>query len=256
LEVALLRMYVLAFLLLWLAASARADVAKASAWFDLVVVTQDGELLGRVEDFAIERDDLSLLFVVVSVGSFLIDDNLIAVAPDALEMSADGEFLVVHTTDLANARRFGPNTWPDSADVLASARAQLPTDVEVPSGSGQSRGFDEDGIATISDGRRTAVIRSGEQSVSVSHEEESEPAAIELSLPSSDTLESIVSGEADPTQLVLPDFGALDGNGDGQLDRREIGARLGRTESFTELDIDESGSIDTFEFDLLVESRQ
>jgi sporulation protein YlmC with PRC-barrel domain len=229
---------------------ASADVGKASDWIDRVVVTSDGELLGRVEDFAIDTTDLSVRFVVVAVGSFLIDDNLIAVAPDALEVSPSGEYLVAYADGLESARRFGSNTWPSAPDVLASAeRGSPPTDVEVPDSSDEPGGFEEDGVATISDGRRTAMIRSGERSMSVEHDQDD--AAPE----SMTTASSSSEGEPDATKLPLPSFATLDGNGDGQLDRREIGARLGRTESFTELDLDESGAIDSFEFDLLKSSR-
>lgn len=248
----MMRIYGLVGLLMWaLLGNAYGDVVKASEWIDRVVVTHDGELLGRVEDFAIDSSEVSVKYVVVAIGSFLIDDNLIAVAPDALQLSADGEYLVVYTEGLASARRFGPGNWPPTADVLAmQERGSPPSDVQVPQTAEDSRGFAEEGVATISDGRRTAVIRSGERSMSVEHEDSTPQAAVRVR---DDT--DVASGEPDPTKLPLPRFGALDSNDDGVLDRREIGARLARDERFSELDTDESGTIDSFEYDLFVESR-
>src|SRR5690606_13294597 len=64
-------------------------VLKASELKGRIVETRDGEELGRVQDFAIDLASGRIGYVVVSVGSFLIEDSLIAVAPDALRQSAD-----------------------------------------------------------------------------------------------------------------------------------------------------------------------
>ena len=61
-----------------------AESDKASSLVGQVVLTQQGELLGRVEDIAVNVEQKRVDFVVVSIGSFLVDDNLIAVHPDAL----------------------------------------------------------------------------------------------------------------------------------------------------------------------------
>lgn len=236
--------------------NASADVVKASGWIDLAVVTANGELLGRVEDFAIESDGLSLRYVVVAVGSFLIDDNLIAIDPAAFQMSADGEYLIVSTVDISSARRFGVDGWPEAADVLASVDTEPLSEVEAVASSTTRQGFQTDGVASISDGQRTAMIRNGERSVSSASDpmpkNAPEPGVSEIT----DNAERLVAGgEPDATKIQLPSFISLDRNDDGRLDRREIGARLGRAESFGALDIDESGYIDSFEFDLLIESR-
>ena len=44
-----------------------ADVTRASDWVGRVVLTEGGELLGRVEDFAL-NESMAVQFVVVSVG--------------------------------------------------------------------------------------------------------------------------------------------------------------------------------------------
>ena len=66
------------------AASGSADVSKASDWVGRAVITAEGQPLGRVEDLAIDIEAAQIKYVVVSVGSFLIEDSLIAVHPDAL----------------------------------------------------------------------------------------------------------------------------------------------------------------------------
>src|SRR4051794_180293 len=60
------------------------QVARATDWLGHVVMTRDGKELGTVRDFGIDEHTGRIVYVVVSVGSFLIENNLIAVAPDAL----------------------------------------------------------------------------------------------------------------------------------------------------------------------------
>ncbi len=105
-----------------------AETTKASSWKGRVVVTPNGELLGRIEDLAVDVEAQQVKFVVVSIGSFLVEDNLIAIAPDAIGPSEDGRYLVVYSDQLANARRFGAESWPAQPDVLASAerRGSMP----------------------------------------------------------------------------------------------------------------------------------
>lgn len=218
---------------------------KASEWVGRVVVTTQGELLGRVEDFALDLEQHRIKYIVVSVGSFLIDDNLVAVEPSAIGPAEEGNYLVLYSDDLDTAARFGAGDWPDMADVTASAMGQAKAPDDVPESS--QDGFEQDGVATISDGRRTATMKSGDRNMTLA-----EPVASSQVLPQS--AKSYPPG-ADPADLVLPDFERLDQNDDGKLSRREIGPRLARDESFAELDVDDSGALDSFEYERLVQAR-
>ena len=239
--------------------AAHADITKASEWLGQVVVTQDGALLGRVEDFGVDSDSLQIEFVVISIGSFLIDNNLIAVEPSAIGSSDDGEYLVVYADDIGDASRFGSSGWPNKADVVASAeRRAAVTPSFDPNEEADSRGMsgESEGVATISNGRRTAVIRGSDRNVS-DDSQTSAPQSGDDTESGTATIEYSNKDAVyvDPAQLSLPAFRALDVNDDGRLSRSEIGARLSRLEKYATLDVDDSGAIDPFEYDLLVESR-
>jgi sporulation protein YlmC with PRC-barrel domain len=232
------------------AVPAIADVSKASDWVGRTVVTAEGDPLGRIEDLALDVESGQLAFWVVSVGSFLIEESLIAVHPDALGPSAQGKALVLHGSDLTKARRFNADSWPAAPDVLPSAAAgdgplvTASADAEeAPTGFGQS------GSAMISDGRRQAIFADGERRIErVGSGPAAEPARVAAKGPGAGTF-------VDPERVELPSFERLDSDGDGVLDRREIGPRLGRGEPFPTVDVDGNGTVDSFEFDLLKDSR-
>lgn len=233
--------------------AALADVSKASDWVGRTVVTADGDPLGRIEDLALDIESGQLSFWVVSVGSFLIEDSLIAVHPDALGPSAQGSALVLHGSDLTKARRFNADSWPAAPDVMPSAAAgdgQLVT--ASPDAEEAATGFGQSGSALISDGRRQAIFADGEQRI-----ERVGSGAQESARAAGATAGSAEGGGAyvDPERVALPSFESLDTDGDGALDRREIGPRLGRGEPFPMVDIDGNGRVDSFEFDLLKDSR-
>ncbi|MEM1229627.1 MAG: PRC-barrel domain-containing protein [Pseudomonadota bacterium] len=244
------------FLALWLSAMLSptwADVSKASDWVGRTVVTTDGEPLGRIEDLALDVETGRIAFWVISVGSFLIEDSLIAVHPDALGPSAQGDALVLHSDRLAQARRFNESNWPDAPDVLA---VDPPDDAQLVSAAEDAPpsqpGFTRSGSATISDGRRQAIFADGERRI----EPLRRGSATAADATSSANAAASANAAIDPQSLALPAFSELDRDGDGLLDRREIGPRLGRSETFTAVDVDSSGRIDAFEFDLLRDSRE
>jgi sporulation protein YlmC with PRC-barrel domain len=214
---------------------------RASDLLGRIVETRDGKELGRVSDFALNLDNGRIEFVVVSVGSFLIEDGLIAVAADALRASADADGRLVLEASAERvrlARRFGPGNWPDAPDVgrepdgetppLATRDTEAEPSAERPPGRGS---------AVISDGRRTATLSAGERRIEVI-KPPPEPAAPAKPEPPS---------RAKPVPTTL--FDRLDRNRDGVLDRAEIAHELGRDDSFSDIDLNRDGVIDREEFE-------
>jgi len=234
-----------------LAFSVHAETSKASSWVGRVVVTPNGELLGRIEDLALDLEAKKVAFVVVSIGSFLVDNNLIAVEPDALGLSEDGRYLVVYSDDLAKASRFGADNWPASPDVLASAeRKAVVVDsdaVAAESSAEGSGGFNSARSATISDGRRTATMKAGERKASIETTARSQTNSAE-------TVEvqpkRFQDGGGEPL-VADSEFDKLDENGDGFLSRSEIGPRLQGHVRYQDYDLDGNEGIDLFEFQIL-----
>ena len=222
-----------------------AETTKASDWVGRVVITVDGELLGRIEDFALDIDQQRIAFVVVSIGSFLIDDNLIAVHPDALGESDDGRYLVVYADDLDSAARFGKNNWPTSASVLASAERQSVEGATLAAQDG-TNGFAANRVATISDGRRTATITGGANDIQIETTGGPRPNTAAQVQPK--RYQSSSGGEP---LLADSEFERLDDNGDGYLSRSEIGAMLNPNVRYPDFDLDGNDGIDAFEFQVL-----
>lgn len=242
---ALVLSLVLPVLLGGLAASA--DDARVSKLLGRVVVTPDGELLGRIEDMSIDLQENRIRFVVVSIGSYLIDDNLIAVDPHALGTSSDGNYLVVYSDDLGAAQRFSANGWPEVADVRPAAD-RTPVKVknpEVLAGEQESANKKDDVVATISDGRRTATLKQGGQrAVIEAPEGVSPPDQIVAVKP-----KRFQGGRTEVARSAA--FARLDEDGDGYLSRREIGSQLDRRTKFSALDLDGNDGIDEFEYQVL-----
>jgi sporulation protein YlmC with PRC-barrel domain len=227
----------------------QAETSKASNWIGRVVVTVDGELLGRIEDLALDVEEKSVKFVVVSIGSFLVDNNLIAVHPDAIGSSEDGRYLVIYSDELDAAQRFGANNWPAAADVLASAGRQ-PVNVDADVASAEDGGSDasDDRVATISDGRRTATIKAGEQSSQIESTAGARSPAV-----SSEVQPKRYRDTGSAPLLADSEFQRLDENGDGFLSRSEIEPRLQSHVRYQDYDLDGNEGIDSFEFQILKE---
>jgi sporulation protein YlmC with PRC-barrel domain len=145
----------------------RAAISSAEGLVGRLVETRDGEELGRVRDVAIDLASGRIGYVVVAVGSFLIEDSLIAVAPGALRESAEVDGPLVLETDAAslrNARRFAGDDWPLRADVLPTGNSgrAAPGDATDTTGTAAAPAR---GSAVISDGTRTATLSDGERSI-------------------------------------------------------------------------------------------
>jgi sporulation protein YlmC with PRC-barrel domain len=205
------------------------------------VETRDGEQLGQVRDLAVDLDDGRIDFVVISVGSFLIEDSLIAVAADALRASADpdGRLVLEASADsLRRARRFGPGSYPDAPDVVREAAGDAaPDDLSAADDDTATRR----GSATISDGRRLATLSAGERSI----REVAPPPSRADATPAKPAPIAPAQDSAAPRDR----FERLDRNRDGRLDRAEIAHELSRDDRFGDIDLDGNGFIDRDEFE-------
>lgn len=222
------------------------SMQKASHWLGRDVATADGQHVGRVEDFAIDQSTGNISFVVVSVGSFLIEHNLIAVEPSALRPVPNVDGVLVLEADpevLRNAKRFASDQWPVQADVVRSASA--PAVAALPEGyvaRNEPAPAAESGTASITDGLRTAFLTPGERTIQTRLEEPPPPA------PPPPRRKA-----AKPSGTPLSKFDRLDRDGDDALDRAEIALEISPDDNYSDLDQDASGYIERDEFDAFEE---
>ncbi|MFW6092705.1 MAG: PRC-barrel domain-containing protein [Pseudomonadota bacterium] len=212
------------------------DVTAARELVGTTVITREGAHLGTVHDYAIDLDSGRVAYVVLSVGSFLIDDNLIAVDPRALRPSGNEALvLAARQQDVKTAQRFAADRWPLRADVPAAPGRGAVAAAGEDAAQDQNGATDADatpgGSATISDGTRTATLSAGERSLRIESPEPSEPPP------------AAERAEADPEP-----FDRLDENGDGHLDRAEIAHELGRDDRYSAIDRDRDGTVSPEEF--------
>lgn len=235
-----MRSMVVLLLSLTAALPLHAEVTRVSGWLDRIVVTDDGELLGSVEDLAINQSSFAIDYVVVSVGSYLVAENLIAVAPDAFQVS-DDNLLMISKQVLADAPRFSDGSWPDEAQVKplqrmpaaeAKPQAESPRTAEIVSAR-RKLVLSDDGQTSVVDiprARRTTAAPAGDIA----------PKRLQ---------EGIAQEQASAT------FERFDTNSDGYLSRRELGPHMETGMKFSDFDLDANGGIDSFEFRVLQESR-
>jgi sporulation protein YlmC with PRC-barrel domain len=222
-------------------------LAKASDWLGHAVTTRDGKELGTVRDFAIDEHTGKVVYIVVSVGSFLIESNLIAVAPDALVPSrtADGVLLLeADPKALREAKRFASDShWPAAADVVhgeggpATASTE-PETSEAPSPAAAA----PTGTATIESHSKTAHLSANERVIT----ETPAPAAP----PSSTPKQTGAPAQSSASRLPpITAFDKLDKDGDGVLNRSEFAHVISPKDSYSKIDANANGVIDSDEFD-------
>lgn len=232
--------------LLGLAPGALAE--PATSLIGRIVETRDGEELGRVRDLSVDLDTGRVRFVVVSVGSFLIEDSLIAVAPDALRDSADrdGRLVLDAGADaLREAHRFSDGNWPRQADVVREEEQRSGESMTVTGNAEETP--QARGTATISDGRRRATLSAGERRIETVAPPTPVPAA-----PASAAAGPTAPPEAAEASPRPPAprtrFERLDRDGNGVLDRAEIAHELERDHRFADIDVDGNGVVDQGEW--------
>ena len=223
---------------------------KATDWLGRAVTTADGEDLGRVQDFAIDQNTGKISFVVIAVGSFLIEHNLIAVDADALRPIPGVKGVLIlqaDEADLRKASRFADDQWPAQADVVRSRTIIDAESVErYQSASVTKAPAPESGTASITNGMRTAFLSPGERTI----QNRLEP----LTPAPSPTR----SRRKAPKSSAIPatEFDRLDSNGDDALNRAEIALQISRKDSYSDLDRNANGFIDRDEFEAFQERRE
>jgi sporulation protein YlmC with PRC-barrel domain len=226
-------------------------VAKASDWLGHAVTTRDGKELGTVRDLGIDEHTGKIVYIVVSVGSFLIENNLIAVAPDALVRSHSEDGVLLLEADpkaLREAKRFASDShWPAVADVVHGDAPPSTTPAEPETGAPTSAAAPPPtGTATIESRSKTAHLSASERVIT----ETPAPAAaphVPASPPAGAPAQSSASGSRPPPITV---FDKLDKDGDGVLNRSEFAHVISPKDSYSKIDANANGVIDPDEFDL------
>ncbi len=243
----------------WLFAMAGANAAdwqKASDWIGLDVLTAEGERLGQVEDFALSLESGSIHYVVISVGSFLIKDSLIAVDPKALRPGQTGT-LTLHGVNPAEAVRFSADSWPAESNLRVAATdpgasfpgAQISSE-GLTASEDTAEALPVGGSATISSARRRATLSASERKI------ESIVPSVAPRVTTNDSTARSTRNSAAPVAPALIGFDRIDGDDDGRLNRREIGPWLRASDGFADVDLDANGHIDRFEFDVFAQARK
>ena len=213
---------------------------KATDWLGRTVTTADGQDLGMVQDFAIDQNTGKISFVVVAVGSFLIEHNLIAVDADALRPIPGVKGVLVlqaDDADLRNASRFANDQWPTQADIVRSRTVVTTPAERYQSASVTKAPAAESGTASITDGMRTAFLSPGERTIQNRLEPlDQAPSPVRKKAPK--------SSSARPTT----EFDRLDSDGDDALNRAEIALQISRGDSYSDLDRNANGFIDRDEY--------
>lgn len=231
-------------------AASDAKLRKASDWLGHAVTTRDGKELGTVRDFAIDERSGKVVYVVVSVGSFLIENNLIAVAPDALAPSRVNDSVLELDADpdaLVKAQRFASDSrWPAKADVLrgdghaiaaTGGAADVPPKTVAPSSTGS---------ATIESRSKTAHLSASERYIKDAAPPPAPPIVAKpasASAPKQARLEPITK------------FDRLDVDGDGVLNRSEFAPVISPGDRYGKIDANADGVIEPQEFDAYEQAR-
>jgi len=238
----------LALCLLASPAAHAADVFRGSDLLGHAVVTPDGQDVGTVRDLAIDSRSGELAYVVVSVGSFLIENNLIAVAPNALVATGSPDGVLRLETDaetLRRAQRFATDgPWPARADVQRSTATAAAPPAAPAATTTQTDETPASGTATITSATKSARLTANERTITEA------PSTTPLTAaPKTAALPPIeVSGSGAP-------FERLDKDHDGVLNRSEFAHEMSRTDSYTKIDANANGVIEPGEYEAFAATK-
>jgi len=227
--------------------------AKASDWLGHVVITRDGKELGTVRDFAIDARSGKVVYIVVSVGSFLIENNLIAVAPDALSGvgSAAGTLrLEADPAALQGVQRFAVDgRWPAAPGVVRTEGASISTPAE-PAASEGAAPPPATGTATIESRSKSAHLSASERYIKQTPPPVPEPLPATAAKPTLSKATGTSPTAASTARLEpITKFDHLDKDGDGVLNRSEFAPVISPKDSYSKIDSNANGVIEPQEFD-------
>lgn len=232
------------------ASDAQPAPMKASDWLGHVVTTRDGKELGTVRDVAIDEHSRKVLYLVVSVGSFLIENNLIAVAPEALVRSSTEAGVLLLDADpnaLIKAKRFASDSnWPAAADVVRAEPASSPAPVAGMAGQPAPVAPRPNGTATIESRSKTAHLSASERVIT-----DTSPPPAPPPVPASPPKPGSATARLPP---ITP-FDTYDKDGDGVLNRSEFAHLMSPQDSYSKVDANANGVIDRDEFDTFEQSH-
>ena len=227
------------------ASEAQPAVTKASDWLGHVVTTRDGKELGTVRDIAIDERTGNVVYLVVSVGSFLIENNLIAVAPDALVRASTQDSVWLLDADpnvLAKAERFASDShWPAAAGVVRDEGGSTAQTAAADTGESAAAAARPAGTATIESRSKTAHLSASERVIT-----QTPPAAPPPPAPQASKKPAPAAASRLPP--ITP-FDTLDKDGDGVLNRSEFAHEMSPKDSYSKVDANANGVIDRNEFD-------
>ena len=231
----------------WVSASAseaQPAVTKASDWLGHAVTTRDGKEIGTVRDIAIDERTGKVRYLVVSVGSFLIENNLIGVAPEALVRSSTEDGVLLLDADpnvLAKAKRFASDSrWPALADVVRAEGGSTPMPAPADSGEPAPAAARPAGTATIESRSKTAHLSASERVIT--------DTAAPVPPPAPEASQKPTSAASTRLPPITP-FDTLDKDGDGVLNRSEFAHEMSPKDSYSKVDANANGVIDRDEFD-------
>jgi sporulation protein YlmC with PRC-barrel domain len=98
---------------------AKRAVHPAGKIMNMDVRNSKNESLGHIEDCVINLKDGKAVYVVMARGQVLgLGGTMFAIAPEALSLAANGEYLMLNATnaDFENAKGFDQNSWPSQPD--------------------------------------------------------------------------------------------------------------------------------------------
>jgi sporulation protein YlmC with PRC-barrel domain len=230
------------------ASDAQPTVTKASDWLGHVVVTRDGKELGTVRDFAIDDATGKVVYVVVSVGSFLIENNLIAVAPDALvrARTEDGVLqLQADPNTLREVKRFASDgRWPAAPGVVRTEGGEPAAPAEIVPTAPTAAAPPPTGTATIESRSKTAHLSASERVITDTAPPPAPPPA-----PGSAAASKTATAGATARPPPITQFDRLDKDGDGVLNRSEFAPVISPKDSYSKIDTNANGVIEPQEFD-------